>query len=212
MPPKAESPKIIPCWAPRVPQHKVRQLYVNDANGIYDDELIDDVGYAFLARCESFLVANEAAQGRVSCPVCSNVILHTGNRDEMLCCQKCGWEMGWAEYFATFQHKQLSGAEPVLEQFRDFVKRFPAAGNLREKVLIIDSLIHGFHWSQKYGCTRPVAINLIEGKLLDVISFLDNLTYGAENTGGVQETRTEWARNSQNVRSWAFKKSDPGNA
>jgi hypothetical protein len=203
-----KTPKIIPSWAPRVPQHKIRQLYLNDANGIYDNELIDDVGYALLARCESFLIANDAAQGRVICPVCSTTILHTGNSDEVLCCKQCGWEMVWKEYFATFQHKQLYGAEPVLKLFRDFVKRFPSASKLHEKVLIIDTLIHGFHWNQKYGCTRPVAINLIEGKLSDVITFLDSLTYGAENTEGVDETHAEWVKNSEYVRSWAFPKSD----
>ena len=200
---------MIPSWAPRVPQHKIRQLYLNDANGIYDDDLIDDVGYALLARCESFLMANDAAQGRVICPVCSTTILHTGTHDEVLCCKQCGWEMVWKEYFATFQHKQLYGAEPVLELFRDFVKRFPSASTLHEKVLIIDTLIHGFHWNQKYGCTRPAAINLIEGKLSDVITFLDDLTYGAVNTEGVQERHAEWVKNSEYVRSWAFPKSDP---
>ena len=199
--------KIIPSWAPRAPQHKIRQLYLNDANGIYDDELIDDVGYALLARCESFLIANDAAQGRVICPVCSTTILHRGKTDEVLCCPQCGWEMVWKEYFATFQHKQLYGAEPVLELFRNFVKRFPSASKSHEKVLMIDTLIHGFHWNQKYGHTRPVAINLIEGKLSDVITFLDRLTYGAENTEGVQETHAEWVKNSEYVRSWAFPKS-----
>ena len=199
---------ILPSWAPRVPQHKIRQLYLNDANGIYDDELIDDVGYALLARCESFLLANNAAQGRVSCPMCSTTILHTKKPDELLYCKQCGWEMVWKEYFATFQHKQLYGAEPVLELFSDFVKRFPSARTLQEKVLRIDTLIHGYHWSQKYGSTRPVAINLIGGKLPQVISFLDTLTYGAANTEGVQETYAEWVKKSEDVRSWAFPKGD----
>jgi hypothetical protein len=180
---------------------------VNDANGIYDDELIEELGYALFARCESFLLAADAAQGRVICPVCSAMILHTGKKDEVLRCSQCEWEMVWKEYFATFQHKQLYGAEPVLELFRDFVKRFPSASKLPEKVLMIDTLIHGFHWNQKYGFTRPIGINLIEGKLSDVITFLDRLTYGAQNTKGVQETHAEWVKRTEYVRSWAFPKS-----
>jgi ribosomal protein L37AE/L43A len=189
-----------------VPQHKIRQFYLNDAQGIYDDELIDDVGYALLARCESFIIANDAAQGRVICPVCSATILHAGKSDEILSCEQCGWEVVWKEYFRTFQHKQLYGAEPVLELFRDFVKRFPLAVKLPEKVLLMDTLIHGYHWSQKYGYTRPVAINLIGGKLPEVIKFLDSLTHGTENTEGVQEAYDEWVKRSENVRSWAFPK------
>jgi hypothetical protein len=205
---KVNTSEIRPSWAPRVPQHKIRQFYLNDANGIYDDELIDEVGYALLARCESFLIANDAAQGKVICPRCSTTILHTGKIDEVLSCKQCGWEMAWKEYFGTFQHKQLYGAEPVLELFRDFVKRFPSASKLQEKVLLIDALIHGYHWNQKYGYTRPVAINLIEGKLADVITFLDSLTYGAENTPGVQAINTEWVQKSEYVRSWAFPKKE----
>ena len=189
-----------------MPQHKIRQFYLNDAHGIYDDELIDEVGYALLARCESFLLTNAAAQGQVICPICSTTIIHTAKKDEMLSCQQCGWEIRWKEYFATFQHKQLYGAEPVLELFRDFVQRFPSARTVQEKVLMIDTLIHGYHWSQKYGNTRPVAINLIGGKLPEVIRFLDDLTYGAANTEGVQETHAEWVKKSENVRSWAFPK------
>ena len=198
------TPKILPSWSPRVPQHKIRQFYLNDANGIYDDELIDEVGYALLARCESFLIANDAAQGKVICPVCSTPVLHTGRSEEVLCCDQCGWEIVWKEYFGTFQHKQLYGAEPVLELFGDFVKRFPSARNIQEKVLLIDTLIHGYHWNQKYGYTRPVAINLIEGKLSNVITFLDSLTRGVESTEGVQETYAEWVKKSEYVRSWAL--------
>ena len=72
-----ETPKILPSWAPRVPQHKIRQLYLDDAQGIYDDALIADVGYGLLARCESFLSANEAARGRAICPVCSAIVPHS---------------------------------------------------------------------------------------------------------------------------------------
>jgi hypothetical protein len=185
-----------------VPRRKIRQLYLNDAQGIYDDELIDEVGYALLARCQSFIAANEAAAGRALCPVCSGIVPHTGDKKEILRCETCGWEMSWGEYFATFQHRQLSGAEPVLVLFRDFVRRFPLAGDLREKVLLIDRLIHGFHWNQKYGCTRPVAVNLIEGRLSDVIAFLDRLTYGEGSTPGTRETHAEWVQDSQNVRDW----------
>ena len=30
---------------------KIRQFYETDAKGIYDEDLIDDVGYGLLARC-----------------------------------------------------------------------------------------------------------------------------------------------------------------
>ncbi len=112
----------LPAWARRVPQRKIRRLYETDAKGIYDEDLIDEVGYGLLARCESFIRANRARAGEVPCPECGQIV----RREEVLRCP-CGWELRWADYFKTIQHKQLSGAEPVLEQFRDFVKAFPAA-------------------------------------------------------------------------------------
>ncbi len=123
-------------------------------------------------------------------------------------CAQCGWELTWGEYFATFQHRQLSGAEPVLELFGDFVQRFPKAKRPQERVFLIDRLIHGFHWYHKFGCTRPVAVNLIEGRLSEVIVFLDNLTYGEGSTPGTQEIHAEWVKNSQNARQWGLRPAD----
>ncbi|HUT33282.1 MAG TPA: hypothetical protein VNE39_07380, partial [Planctomycetota bacterium] len=151
----------LPTWAPCVPQRLIRRLYETDAKGIYDDELIDEVGYALFARCESFITANRAVAGEPPCPLCGQTV----PRQEVLRCP-CGWELPWPDYFKTIQHKQLSGAEPVLAQFRDFVAKFPAARTPREKLLLIDRLIHGFHYYYKTQLpTRPVAVNLIEGRL-----------------------------------------------
>jgi hypothetical protein len=196
------SSKILPQWAPRVSQSQIRRLYENDARGIYDDELIDDVGYTLRARCQSFLAANEARQGRALCPRCDNAVPHSGQKEEPLRCDGCGWELTWGEYFKTFQKKQLFGAEPVLDLFREFVTRFPLAATAREKVLLIDRVVHGWHWYQKHGHARPVAVNLIEGKLPEVIAFLDRLTYGEASTPGTKETHVEWVKHSENVRRW----------
>lgn len=197
-----EQPKVFPLWAPRVPQHKIRRLYLDDAEGMHDEALLDDVGYALRARCESFIAACEAAHGRAVCPVCATVVPHTGDKSEIMRCAQCGWELTWGEYFTTFQHKQLSGAEPVLEQFRVFVEGFPKARTSRDKMLRIDRLIHGFHWYHRFGCTRPVAVNLIQGRLSEVIAFLDELSSGAPSTPGIAETHAAWQEGSRNVRRW----------
>jgi hypothetical protein len=186
------SNRILPEWAPRVPQAKIRQLYQNDAAGIYDDELINEVGYGLLARCKSFIEANEAFHGRVRCPRCSAIVNHSRAKDELLRCA-CGWELTWGEYFATIQHRQLSGAEPVLNLFSAYVTQFPQARSAQEKVLQIDRLIHGFHWFLRMEYpTRPVAVNLIEGRLVEVIEFLDGLAVGTGSTPGVSERKAEW--------------------
>ena len=188
----------LPAWARRVPQRKIRRLYETDAKGIYDEDLIDEVGYGLLARCESFIRANRARAGEVPCPECGQIV----RREEVLRCP-CGWEFRWADYFKTIQHKQLSGAEPVLKLFREFVNSFPSARTPREKVLLIDRLIHGFHWYYKTnGPTRPVAVNLIEGPMSEVVAFLDRLSYGEKGTPGTRENLAEWRKNIEVNRGW----------
>ena len=188
----------LPVWAPRVPQRKIYQLYETDAQGIYDLDLIQEVGYGLLARCESFITANRAREGELPCPECGQTV----RREETLRCP-CGWTLPWADYFKTIQHKQLSGAEPVLEQFQTFVDAFPSARTPQAKMRLIDRLIHGFHWYYKtVGPTRPVAVNLIEGRLSDVVAFLDRLSYGDQSTPGMREIYAGWDRNIDANREW----------
>ena len=188
----------LPRWAPRVAKHEIRRLYETDAQGIYDLDLIHEVGYGLLALCESFITANRARTGEMPCPECGQTV----RREEMLRCP-CGWTLPWADYFKTIQHKQLSGAEPVLELFQDFVDAFPVARTPQAKMLLIDRLIHGFHWYYKTnGPTRPVAVNLIEGRLSDVVAFLDRLSYGDKSTPGMRETYAAWDRNIQVNQNW----------
>jgi hypothetical protein len=195
-------PPEVPRWAPRVKRRDIRRLYETDARGIYDEDLIDEVGYGLLARCESFIAAVEAVSGRAACPLCSQVVEHSCGKDEVLKCD-CGWELGWGEYFGTIQHRQLSGAEPVIDQFREFIAVFTRADTLPGKMLAIDRLIHGFHWFLKKGTpTRPVAVNLIEGKLSDVVAFLDRLTYSERSTPGTSENYAEWNENIEANREW----------
>jgi len=179
-------------WAPRVRQQDIRRLYETDAQGIYDEEMIDEVGWALHARCKSFVAASEASQGRARCPRCDEIISHTHDKEQVLRCSRCGWESTWGAYFKSLQHKQLSGAEPVLALFRDYIERFPAATRPQDKMLLIDGLIHGFHQDLRGNPTRTTAINLIEGRYLEVVSFLDRLTYGDRGTPSTRETRDAW--------------------
>ena len=182
----------LPTWAPRVSQSLIRRLYELDAQGIYDGDLLDEVGWALRARCQSFVSAVEAVRGSAPCPVCGEIVRHHAEPDETLHCSACGWQLPWRDYFATIQHKQLSGAEPVLELFREFIAAFPLATTSQQKMLQIDRLVHGFHYYLAFGPTRAVAVNLIEGRLHEVIDFLDSLSYGDASTPGLRESREEW--------------------
>ena len=108
-------------------------------------------------------------------------------------CPGCGWVTSWRLCFKSIQHKQLSGAQPVIELFQGYMRRLPLAEGPREKMLRIDALIHGFHWSLRNSRrTRTTAVNLIEGKYHDGVDFLDRLSYGEHSTLGTREVWIEW--------------------
>jgi hypothetical protein len=186
-------------WAPRLSKERLHRLYRSDAAGMLDEELLEDVGYILLDRCQSILEVAEAKKGRVRCPTCHEVGRETvfereRGRQAMVICPVCGWQTTWLEYIKSYKRHQLNlgGAGPAFEAY---VGDFPAARSPQEKMLAVDRLIHAFHYSLTDLPdlpTRPAGVNLINGKLEDVITFLNELTFGTGSTPGLGETRQEW--------------------
>jgi hypothetical protein len=182
-------------WAPKLRPEKLRRLYELDAQGLADQELIDDVGYTLYSRCESILTVTEAFEGRVRCPGCGTVILRqsgTGPQEEILRCDHCSWQATWRDYHQSWRHRQLWGGNAV-PAFQEFVRRFPSARDPGQKMLLIDQLIHAYHYDlRRQVYNRPAAANLIEGGLRQVIQFLDALSYGSRSTPGLAPAQVEW--------------------
>jgi endogenous inhibitor of DNA gyrase (YacG/DUF329 family) len=190
-------------WSPRVPKWKIRRLYELDAQGIVDEALLDDVGITLLLRCRDIITIDEAQRGRVKCPRCAKQkkrtlidrAYDTGDvRDEVITCPECGWRITWGEYALSFRRKQLNSGG-ALTAFERYIRDYRAARRPQQKMLAIDRLIHEFHYSLRaqpdLPC-RPVGVNLIQGKLGDVVRFLDELTYGRQTTEGLKENRAAW--------------------
>lgn len=182
-------------WARRVPQHTIRRLYTLDAKGIVDEELIDEVGYAFYARCESIRRATEASVGRVTCPRCESVVRRkSGGKAEPVACS-CGWETTWGEYFKTYQGKQLHGGA-AYPAFLAFLERWPSMRSPRDKLIEIDRLVHALHVNaieqKELLFARSAAVNLIEGKLREVNELLEELAYGDAMTPELRRSREAW--------------------
>lgn len=164
-------------WAPRVRQAAIWQLYRNDAQGILDQELIDEVGTALYARCQSILLVSSA---KVRCPRCGQVF-HVGSGhgdEEVIACpaEGCAWQTTYRQYHDSWRRRRLIswGIQPVL---RSFMERYERARRTRDKMILIDQLLHEFHRNMTTGELRgPAACNLIEGKGPQVVAFLDRLT------------------------------------
>ena len=166
-----------PRWAPRVSHRLIRELYEKNAAGMYDEELVDEIGYAFLARADSLVKTNRAHYDHiVYCPIC-NALTHY--EDHILRCT-CGWSLPWRDYHATYQKKQLIGENipPLVEVY---VREFGAARDYHAKMRAIDNLLHRFHWELQNAPTRPLAVNFIDLRLWDVVRFLITLAYPAED-------------------------------
>ena len=180
-------------WARRVRPELVRRLYTLDAKGIVDEELIDEAGYALYARCESIRIATEAHFGRAACRKCGAVIeRRRWPKDELLVCA-CGWQRTWREYHKSYQRKQLVGGK-AFPDFLQFLDAWPKASTPRDKLLLIDRLVHALHVDARKRFFRPAAVNVIEGSMRHVNQLLRELAYGPGTTPGVRDTRESWSQ------------------
>jgi hypothetical protein len=187
-------------WSPRVRKDQIARLYRSDANGFYDESLIDDVGFALYLRCRDIVTVKLARGDKlVRCPVCDRrgtdtFIPRNGDRAELLRCPACGWEIVWEEYLRAVQRKQLNPGG-ALSAFRRFISTWERNPNAREKMLAIDRLIHEFHHSWHPDPTlptRPAACNLIAGRMKDIVQFLDDLTACSPSVS--DENTKRWRR------------------
>lgn len=168
-------------WAPRLSQSKLWQLYQSDAEGLLDEDLAAQVGYALLDRCKSVVLVSD---GQVECPRCGSVFQVRGVKPApgpFTCpTEGCGWQITAEAYGLSYRHRDLVGNAGMVA-FKAYIEAFPQAKSAQARMLLIDRLIHAFHWGLKAESPhRPVANNLIEGSLKDVVAFLDRLSFGEE--------------------------------
>jgi hypothetical protein len=190
-------------WAPKVRPEKIRQLYERDALGILDEELIDEVGLALHARCASIVLVND---GQVRCPHCGTVFkVHRTYRERakgeapddpervVPCPQPgCGWQTTVGQWGQSWRHRELHagwGLPPI----REYAERYPLANTPRQRLLLIDQLLHAFHHDLRNSRPhRSVAHNLIEGNHRQALALLDTLAYGDHSTAEVRATYAAW--------------------
>ena len=173
-------------WAKRVSQELISRLYNQSVSGICDDELIDEVGWGLYARCESIISATNGFERKcLICPMCGKDVALAEN---IFGCP-CGFRATWEEFKKSYKGKQLHAAN-ALPIFLAYHRDFPRAKTYGEKLICIDILIHSFHLKSSYykaldsydiedesvELNRPTGANLIEGKLSEVILFLDRLS------------------------------------
>lgn len=181
-------------WSPRIEKEALARAYRNDAVGLHDDDLLDDIGTALYLRCADILYIDDAQRQRWRCPRCEAAnppgplmelqgVRCKDSRDNRYGCPACGLSMTWGEFCLNHKRKQLNPGGAV-EAFALYVRQWPLCRETGEKFLCIDRLIHAFHYSLKARPdlpTRSAAVNLMQGKLYDIMVFLDQLSEGRDD-------------------------------
>ncbi len=173
-------------WTSRISRRKIKQLYDSDAQGLLDENLVNEVGFTIYMRClEAQEVMDAVHHYRVKCRNCKELLIRKNrirknkqNHSEILKC-KCGWETTWGQYRqSTFNQNMCSGgADPF---FMKYVKKWPKTRNNSEKMMLIDWMIHQFHIQDQIP-GRSVAVNIISGTHQQVDDLINELAYGDES-------------------------------
>jgi hypothetical protein len=194
-------------WAPKVSLSIIRRLYIQEARGLCDDDLVDEVGTRLYQRCESILEFTEATRGRVRCKRCARagtvtfIARKALTSAELVKCPVCGWQVRWRVYLNEAEKSggnlHVGNARVAFERF---AQTYPHCKTAREKILAIDLLIHEFHWnlvkeSQDGPVSephKPAGLNLLQGSTQQIIEFLNELTYGANTPPELLANREWW--------------------
>jgi hypothetical protein len=184
-------------WSERVEKRLLKRLYESDAEGLVDERLLDEVGYALYARCADILYLADFKRRDFRCPRCE-MPDESGpqmvDAGESCVCPDCGFSISRDAMRRSFIRKQLNpgGAVPAFEKY---VRDWRRASTAQQRMLAIDAVIHSFHYSLKDmpGMpTRAAGVNLIEGKLGDVVDFLDRLSANDDFQTELSRCRALW--------------------
>jgi hypothetical protein len=161
-------------WASKVSRKKLIQLYKSEAQGLLNDELLDDVGYTFYARCIQARETREAMdKGNIICHHCG-AVLTPGSYTAAVHCS-CGFYYTYREYRRSCNAVNMPGGR-AMPIFYSFADKWPGCKESKDKMLLIDWLIHECHVTVMSGEKgRSVSVNLIEGTLTQLKDMLEML-------------------------------------
>ncbi len=161
-------------WPAMVSRQSLKRLYENDAKGMTDEALLNDIGFTMYVRClEARDIYGLMEIGKVKCLHCGNVLDYA---DIMEC--YCGQQYTYKEYRQSYRANNMPRGE-ASGIFDKFIGDWEKAKENAAKMRLIDNLIHEFHISSIAGTkNRPVGVNLIQGTKEQVTALIEELAYG----------------------------------
>jgi len=164
------TPKIR--WAPRLRPALLKRLYELDAQGIHDTDLCDEVGTTLFARCQTYVLVSRC---EVQCPRCGTAFAILDDGVNSCPEDTCGWTTTPTDYRESVKNYQAWPGRAT-DAFRAYYDRYPHARTYRERILLIDELVHRFHVSEAGDPVKSVASKLFEGNKKAVVQSLDELS------------------------------------
>lgn len=161
-------------WPPKASRRDLVRLYRGEAQGVLDEELLDEIGYTFYTRCkQGGEIRALMDKGRLVCHHCGALLSPTGYASVTPCA--CGYAYTYREYRRSCNAASMPGgrAAPL---FHRFAQKWPGCKNSGDKMLLIDWLIHECHVTVMSGEKgRSVCMNLIEGTHAQIKEMLEAL-------------------------------------
>lgn len=162
-------------WPEKVSRADIRRLYQLDAAGRPDDELADKIGFAMYFRC---ITAREIWElmtvGKIKCFYCGEVLKGIHDQYFELVC-KCGRRYTYHAYRKSYREDNMprGAASDIFDQY---ISDWGNAREYKDKMRLIDGLIHSFHVSIISGEQgRPVGVNLISGTKAQIAALITEL-------------------------------------
>lgn len=159
-------------WPAKLDIHKLNRLYMQDAKGIQDEILADEIGLTLYLRCKYGKEDMERMEKYIiRCHGCGAEL--AGESDFREC--SCGLQYSYKEYRRSYCRNNMpAGAAEKI--FNLFIQNWERAKTYQEKLVLIDTLLHEFHVSLVSGAThRPVAMNFIDGSRSKVEQIINSL-------------------------------------
>jgi hypothetical protein len=179
-------------WARRLSKNDIYRLYQSEASGLLNEELLEEVGTGFYARCETIKQVTERL-----CPSCSEVIqgaFDGNNPDRQISCQQCQWISKWKYYHGSYKNDRIHGGR-AYQYFLAYLDEYPLCKTPRDKMLAIDRLMHYLHEDlDNEGSVTPAAMNLVQGKRTEIREFIESLAYSGNMPEQNRRLRNELFR------------------
>lgn len=183
-------------WAPKLDSAKLVRLYESDATGLLDAELVDDVGWRLWARLDD---VRRVTTSRVRCPECGvDFAVDTRRGPDAVSTCACGWNTTAGDYHRSWEHRDLNGHS---DRFGAFLRSWPVARTPRQRMMLIDGVVHALHRSARNDSPRNFAArNFIEGRRPRIVALLEALASGPASTVDLDararyKANRDWYRN-----------------